>query len=84
MPLRNFRLANLLPFLICFQTCVYANDKLDLEKKPQDFVLETIKISVPDYPHAFNPSIIRWQGRLLMSFREIPSDYSYPSALNCA
>lgn len=32
---------------------------------------ETKKIEIPGHPHAFNPSIVRWKGRILMSFREI-------------
>lgn len=44
---------------------------IDLEDLKQDFVLETKKIEIAGHPHAFNPSIIRWQGRLLMSFREM-------------
>lgn len=45
---------------------------INLEQRQQDFVLETKRIEIPGYPYAFNPSIIRWQGRLLMSFRVIP------------
>lgn len=48
----------------------------DLEEYTHDFVLETRRIHVPGYPHAFNPSIIRWKGRLLMSFRD---QVIYPS-----
>jgi predicted GH43/DUF377 family glycosyl hydrolase len=44
---------------------------IDLEEMAQDFVLETRQIAIPGYPDAFNPSLIRWQGRLLMSFRVI-------------
>lgn len=43
----------------------------DLEAYTQDFVLSTQQIFIPEYPHAFNPSIIRWKGTLLMSFRYI-------------
>jgi predicted GH43/DUF377 family glycosyl hydrolase len=42
---------------------------LDLEAKAQSFVLETKKIEIPGYPEAFNPSIVRWKGNLLMCFR---------------
>lgn len=42
------------------------------ESFPQDFVIETRRIEIPGYPHAFNPSIIRWKGFLLMSFRIVP------------
>lgn len=41
---------------------------LNLEKNTQDFVLELKKIQVEGYPHAFNPSIVRWKDSLLMSF----------------
>lgn len=44
----------------------------DLESMAQDYVLETRKIEVPGYPLAFNPAIVRWQGKLLMSFRHLP------------
>ena len=42
---------------------------LNLEKFAQDFVLESKQIYIKEYPTAFNPSIIRWKGALLMSFR---------------
>jgi len=45
---------------------------IDLEDRIQEFVLETKRIEIPGYPNAFNPSIIRWNGKLLMSFRIIP------------
>lgn len=53
-----------------------ANPLIDLEKSVQDFVLETKQIEIPGYLHAFNPSIIRWQGSLLLSFRIIPDPKS--------
>lgn len=49
------------------------NALLDLEESAQDFVLELKKIDILDYPNAFNPSIIRWNGSLLLSFRDIPN-----------
>ena len=42
---------------------------IDLEEKTSDFVLETKQIHIPGFPHAFNPSIIRFQDRFLMIFR---------------
>lgn len=51
-------------FFSCLSAC-------DLESNPQSFVLHTKQIHLEDYPHAFNPSIIRHEGRLLLSFREI-------------
>ncbi len=61
--------------LILFQ-CVCpglsSEEFIDLEKMKQDFVLETKKIEIEDYPEALNASIIRWKGSLLMSFRLIP------------
>lgn len=46
--------------------------EINLESLTQDFVLETKRIEIPGYPSAFNPSIIRWKGFILMSFRLIP------------
>ena len=53
----------------------------DLEVSPAPFILETKQIKIIEYPNAFNPSIIRWHGKLLMSFRNIsnPKD-SYNSS----
>lgn len=42
---------------------------INLEKKAQDFILETKQIEIPGYPNSFNPSITRWRGNLLMAFR---------------
>jgi predicted GH43/DUF377 family glycosyl hydrolase len=41
----------------------------DLDDLNQNYVLEMRQIRIAGYPDAFNPSIVRWQGRLLMSFR---------------
>lgn len=50
------------------------NAFLDLETgKVQDFVLDTKKITLDEYPQALNPSIVRWKDKFLMSFRVIPS-----------
>ncbi len=45
---------------------------IDLEDNIQTFVLETKRLEIPGYPEAFNPSIIRWKDRLVMTFRIIP------------
>ncbi len=42
---------------------------IDFEKNAQDFVLETKQIFIPAYKGAFNPSIVRWQDKILLSFR---------------
>lgn len=42
----------------------------------QDFVLESKRIQIPNFPYAFNPSIVRWNGFYLMSFRA-GKEYSY-------
>jgi predicted GH43/DUF377 family glycosyl hydrolase len=42
---------------------------IDLEDRIGDFVVETKKLDIPGFPEAFNPSIIRWRGKLLLSFR---------------
>lgn len=48
---------------------IITEDPIDLDAMTQDFVLETKKIEIPDHPFAFNPSIVRWKGSLLLSFR---------------
>lgn len=58
-------------FALVFPLFLFSSP-IDLEQRAQDFVLETKKIEIPGHPLAFNPGIIRWQGRLLMSFRIIP------------
>jgi predicted GH43/DUF377 family glycosyl hydrolase len=45
------------------------SDLIDLDEGAQDFILETKRIEIPGFPHAFNPSIVRWRGSFLMSFR---------------
>ena len=59
-------------FWMFFPWAGFAGSLLDLEAMAQDFVLETKQIDIPGYPDAFNPSIVRWRGSLLMSFRHIP------------
>lgn len=54
-------------FLFIFTTELSAF--LDLDKMEQPFVLETKRLYINGYPDAFNPSIIRLENRLLMSFR---------------
>lgn len=46
-----------------------SKEPIDLEERVDDFVLETKRLAIPGYPGAFNPSITRYQGSLLMSFR---------------
>lgn len=46
---------------------------IDLEETAQDFVLSSERIYLSEFPHAFNPSIVRWHGKLLLSFRNIPN-----------
>ena len=48
--------------------CAYQGN---LEESPQTFVLDIKRIRIPGHSTAFNPSIVRWNGRLLMCFREI-------------
>jgi predicted GH43/DUF377 family glycosyl hydrolase len=42
---------------------------INLEQLEQDFVLEEKQIEIPGYPYAFNPTIVNWQGGLLLAFR---------------
>lgn len=45
--------------------------EIDLELHTQKFVVQTKQIQIANHPHAFNPSIIRWNGGILLSFREL-------------
>jgi predicted GH43/DUF377 family glycosyl hydrolase len=52
---------------------LFAQELMDLEAEPDPYVLRIKQISVPGYPHAFNPSVIAWHEMFLMSFRDIPN-----------
>jgi predicted GH43/DUF377 family glycosyl hydrolase len=69
MHLFNFIKCSLIVFMY---VSLHAHE--DLENMAQDFILETKKIEIPEHPYAFNASIVRWQGSLLMSFRIIISE----------
>jgi pyruvyltransferase len=47
----------------------YEGNDIDLEQNLDEFVLETKKIDIPGFPNAFNPSIVKWRGSYLLSFR---------------
>lgn len=42
---------------------------IDLEEMPQPFILETKELRFNEFPTAFNPTIVRWNGSLLLAFR---------------
>jgi len=44
---------------------------IDLEESCEASIVEIQRIEIPEYPHAFNPSIVKWKGRYLLSFRVI-------------
>ncbi len=48
--------------------------EVNLEEQASSFVLKTKQLQIPEYPHAFNPSIIEWDNKILLSFRTIPED----------
>ena len=56
-------------FLCFFIPAAINSQFIDLQTMTQDFVLETKKIDIPGYPHSFNPTLTRWDGCLLMTFR---------------
>lgn len=55
--------------VILMLNCSAAWAFLDLNIYEQTFVLDAKQIFIPQYPDAFNPSIIKINGRFLMSFR---------------
>jgi predicted GH43/DUF377 family glycosyl hydrolase len=67
----------LIKTLYCFE--------YDLDELERGIILETKKVDIPGYPFAFNPSIIQWKGRLLLSFRIIPDPkHSFHSHIGLA
>lgn len=56
--------------LVVFPLC---GEVMDLEEFPDPWVVELKQIEVPGFPDAFNPSIVRYEDKYLMSFRNIPS-----------
>lgn len=58
-------------FLIIQLSTLLANQGKCLENCTSDFVAHLKRVEIPGHPHAFNPSLIRWNGALLMSFREV-------------
>lgn len=59
----------ILIFTVMYVSILYSQPLIDLEDSAQDFVLEVKQIVIPDFPGAFNASIIRWQDKFLMAFR---------------
>jgi predicted GH43/DUF377 family glycosyl hydrolase len=53
----------------CKEEDLKTSSWVDFDTMCQHFVLDTKKIEIPGHPFAFNPSITRWRGALLMSFR---------------
>ena len=61
-----------MPYVICFFCFLIGSQlyaTLDLDIFEQEFIIETKQLIIPEYPDAFNPCIVRWNGRLLMTFR---------------
>jgi len=65
--------------LLAMPLTIFAS--VDLEQSPQQFVLETTQVHIPNHPHALNASIVQRGGSLLMSFREIDA-VEYPPVLS--
>ncbi|CDZ80636.1 hypothetical protein BN1013_01153 [Candidatus Rubidus massiliensis] len=60
-------------FFIIFHFFITFADSINLEENIQEFVLETKRIIIPEYPDAFNPSIVAWDDNsYLLSFRIMP------------
>jgi predicted GH43/DUF377 family glycosyl hydrolase len=48
---------------------LYGPHLFDLQELSKPFVLQTKRIEIPGFPDVFNPSLIDWNGELLLSFR---------------
>lgn len=63
-------------FFFSIQTqTVEGNTKSATEKK---IVYSTKKVDIPGYPGAFNPSITKYDNRILLTFRYVPNRFSEP------
>jgi predicted GH43/DUF377 family glycosyl hydrolase len=60
-------------FFLLYSNIIFSHSFMNLEENLSDFVLETKRIHIPNYPHAFNAAIVKWHDALLMSFRIIPN-----------
>lgn len=63
---------NLLKCLLriaCFLPLFKLPATFDLNSMKSDCIIETKQIIIPEYPTAFNPSITRWNGKLLLIYR---------------
>lgn len=58
-----------LTFFCFFKGVLFSIDFIDLEESPDEFIIETKQIIIPEYPDAFNASIVDLPDCLLMSFR---------------
>ena len=57
-------------FIMCCSSVLAAKlPPVDLTTYYQDFILEEKQIIIPEFPGAFNASIVRWQNKFLMCFR---------------
>jgi predicted GH43/DUF377 family glycosyl hydrolase len=63
----------------------YAELFQDLEDLREDYIIEAQKIDIPGFPYAFNPSMIRYNGAILMSVRlgSYPNCFDTEEALPC-
>ena len=52
---------------------VEPQEEIELEEDCQTFILETKRILLKEYEHAFNPGIVRFKDLLILSFRIIPN-----------
>lgn len=66
-------MARFIYIFLVFMVEMTALFALDLEENVSDFVLETKRLFIPEFPHAYNPSIIRWKEGYLMTFRTTPN-----------
>jgi predicted GH43/DUF377 family glycosyl hydrolase len=54
---------------VSFFAYAIPNVTQNLEDLQEDYVIEAQKIDIPGFPYAFNPSMIRYNGAILMSVR---------------
>lgn len=82
----NWTQTHAIALALAFTAALDAGPKptvIDMESFPQDFIVETKQIILPEFPGAFNPSIVRWNGNIFMTFRTRTADMVSDFKIGC-
>lgn len=68
-------------YVLTLFTPKVVNAAIDLDSLAVDFAIKKFQIQIPYYSRAFNPSIVRWKGKILLSFRIPDQDNDWKSCI---